>query len=92
MPYDVTVEKQTPCGMLLLKGGRTAQNRFAEVLGIDIPQIPNTVTVHDIYSVLWLGPEEWLLILPEIDEYRIDSELSHDVTGGWGVAIIVSDQ
>ena len=91
MPYDVTVEKQTPCGMLLLKGGRTAQDRFAEVLGIDIPHIPNTVTVHDIYSVLWLGPEEWLLILPETDEYRIASELSHDAAGGWGVAIIVSD-
>ncbi|MCS5572720.1 MAG: hypothetical protein NZ789_07265, partial [Pseudomonadales bacterium] len=61
MPYDVTVKKQTPCGMLMLKGGRTAQDCFSEVLRMDIPRIPNTVTVHDTYSILWLGPEEWLL-------------------------------
>ena len=91
MPYDVTVKKQTPCGMLMLKGGRTAQDCFSEVLRMDIPHIPNTVTVHDTYSILWLGPEEWLLIVPESDEDRIASELSHDAVDGLAVAIIVSD-
>ena len=91
MSYDVTFEKPTPCGMLMLKGDRIAQDRFSEVLGMDIPRISNTATVHDTYSVLWLGPEEWLLIVPESDEVRIASELSHDGADGWAVAIIVSD-
>ena len=91
MPYDVTFEKPTPCGMLMLKGDRIAQDRFSEVLGMDIPRVPNTTTVHDTYSVLWLGPEEWLLIVPESDEVRIASELSHDGADGWEAAIIVSD-
>ena len=91
MPYDVTFEKPTPCGMLMLKGDRIAQDRFSEVLGMDIPLVPNTVTVHDTYSVLWLGPEEWLLIVPERDEVLVASELSHDGADDWAVAIIVSD-
>ena len=91
MPYDVTFEKSTPCGMLMLKGDRIAQDRFSEVLGMDIPRVPNTATVHDTYSVLWLGPEEWLLIVPESDEVFIASELSHDGADDWAVAIIVSD-
>ena len=91
MPYDVTFERPTPCGMLILKGDRIAQDRFSEVLGMDIPRISNTATVHDTYSVLWLGPTEWLLIVPESDEARIASELSYDGADGWAVAIIVSD-
>jgi len=91
MPYDVTFEKLTPCGMLMLKGDRIAQDRFSEVLGMDIPRISNTATVHDTYSVLWLGPAEWLLIVPESDEVLIASELSHDGADDWAVAIIVSD-
>jgi len=91
MPYDVTVKRPIPCGMLMLKGDRFAQDRFSEVLGMDIPRISNTVTVHDTYSVLWLGPAEWLLIVPESDEDRIASELSYDAADDWAVAIIVSD-
>ena len=91
MPYDVTFKRPTPCGMLMLKGDRIAQDRFSEVLGMDIPRISNTATVHDTYSVLWLGPEEWLLIVPESDEDRIASELSYGVADDWAVVIIVSD-
>ena len=91
MPYDVTIKRPTPCGMLMLKGDRIAQDRFSEVLGMDIPRISNTATVHDTYSVLWLGPAEWLLIVPESDEDRIASELSYDAVDGLAVAIIVSD-
>ena len=91
MPYDVTIKRPTPCGMLMLKGDRTAQDRFSEVLGMDIPRISNTATVRDTYSVLWLGPAEWLLIVPESDEARIASELSYDAADDWAVAIIVSD-
>jgi len=91
MPYDVTIKRPTPCGMLMLKGDRIAQDRFSEVLGMDIPRISNTATVHDTYSVLWLGPAEWLLIVPESDEDRIASELSYDAADDWAVAIIVSD-
>ena len=91
MPYDVTLKRLTPCGLLLLKGDRTAQDRFAEVLAMDIPRIPNTVAYRNGYSLLWLGPEEWLLIVPESDEVRIASELCHDGDDGWAVAIIVSD-
>ena len=91
MPYDVTFKNPTPCGMLILKGDRIAQDRFSEVLGMDIPRISNTATVHDTYSVLWLGPAEWLLIVPESDEDRIASELSYDAADDWAAAIIVSD-
>ena len=32
------------------------------ITGCDLPDTPNTVHVNGDISVLWLGPDEWLLI------------------------------
>jgi sarcosine oxidase subunit gamma len=37
----------------------------ATVLGVGVPTAPNTVTTAGERSVLWLGPDEWLVIDPK---------------------------
>jgi sarcosine oxidase subunit gamma len=36
----------------------------AEVLGIELPPDPNTLSKNAGVTVLWLGPDEWLIITP----------------------------
>ena len=91
MPYDVAIEKQGPCGMLLLRGDVSARAKFSTCLGMDIPQAPNTVSSAGERSVLWLGPEEWLLVTSEKDEAHLASELLQTVEGVYAAVIIVSD-
>ena len=91
MTYDVTVNNQMSHGLLVLKGGPAAQEQFSKVLGMNVPCIPNTVTVGNDKSLLWLGPEEWLLIVSDSEEERIASELSFSAVIESMVAIVVSD-
>jgi sarcosine oxidase subunit gamma len=37
---------------------------FAPVLGVVPPVVPNTVAVAGDVAVLWLGPDEWLVVAP----------------------------
>ena len=37
----------------------------AAVLGVAPPDAPNTVTASGELSLLWLGPDEWLVTAPE---------------------------
>ena len=41
--------------------------RMATVLGAALPVVPNTVAASPTGSVLWLGPDEWLVIGPADD-------------------------
>jgi len=91
MTYDVTVNNQASYGLLVLKGGPAAQEQFSSVLGMNIPSIPNTVTVGNDKSLLWLGPEEWLLIVSDSEEERIASELTFSAAIESMVVIVVSD-
>jgi sarcosine oxidase subunit gamma len=44
----------------------------AEVIGGPLPSEPNTTARYDGLDVLWLGPDEWLLVVP--DDVRSDIE------------------
>jgi sarcosine oxidase subunit gamma len=43
----------------------TAAQRLGRVLGTPLPTGPNTVTQAGHHRVLWLGPEEWLVVGPD---------------------------
>lgn len=63
----------------------------SSVLG-ELPIAANTVTTHGAYSILWLGPDEWLIITPQDGASPLVAELRiaigenfaavTDVTGG----------
>ncbi|MEZ0093556.1 sarcosine oxidase subunit gamma [Streptacidiphilus sp. EB129] len=43
----------------------TAAQRIGRALGAPLPTDPNTVAVAGALRVLWLGPEEWLVVGPD---------------------------
>jgi len=55
--------------VLLLLRGRPGDAAFREpvehALGMALPLLANTSTRAGPWTLLWLGPEEWLLVLPE---------------------------
>ena len=42
----------------------TAMNAFAEAFGFALPVQPNTTAGNGEASALWLGPDEWWLVIP----------------------------
>ncbi|MDH6125496.1 sarcosine oxidase subunit gamma family protein [Kitasatospora sp. GP82] len=54
----------TQLNLRLAPGGGAAA-RVAEVLGAALPTEPNTVTDSGDLRLLWLGPDEWLIVGPD---------------------------
>lgn len=61
---DARVSRLPPMARLLLRGDPAV---LGPAFQIDLPQTPCTSTVGD-RSVLWLGPDEWLLLADRGDE------------------------
>ena len=71
-------------GQLLLRGN-VADADFvaavAQVLGVGLPQEPNTSAGTDGCNALWLGPDEWLLVVPDGREAETESALTAALSG-----------
>lgn len=66
-PVKVGVQlTEIPFGYLNLRGNAADSSFVAglEKSGIHLPIKPNTVTENGPSTVLWLGPDEWVLITP----------------------------
>ena len=67
-----------------------AAGAVAEVLGVAVPQRPCTAVTSGEVSVLWLGPDEWLVVAPA---QRSDLLSSLDAAvAGRGAVVDVSAQ
>lgn len=63
------------------------------VLGVSLPVVPNTIAEGEDITVCWMGPDEWLLVLPPGEQTRCVAGLSQvlgqlhasavDTTGGY---------
>jgi sarcosine oxidase subunit gamma len=49
---------------LRLDSGGPAADPVAKVLGVSLPTVPCTSVGSGVYEVLWLGPDEWLILAP----------------------------
>lgn len=71
-------------GQLVLRGDCT-DNAFRDAvqqaLGVTLPVEPNSVTNVDQVSVIWLGPDEWLVVVPDGHEQAIEQELREALAG-----------
>jgi len=77
--------------------GRTDSAAFVSavegVLGGVLPEANNTFVTHNNFTVLWFGPDEWLVLTPSGQETKLISALrkefgdlfaaATDVTGGY---------
>ena len=68
--------------------------RIAAALDEELPTKPNTVATAGIRQLLWLGPDEWLVIGPDGDAHWIEralrSALGEQDADGFGSVVNVS--
>jgi len=67
-PIPRATLRELPAPLLLNLRGDAADPTFASAvsgaLGVGAPTEPNTVAVSGETSLLWLGPDEWLIVAP----------------------------
>jgi len=80
---DPTVLRELPPPLLLNLRGDAGADAFrsavADVLGVAPPAEPSTVAASGNIDVLWLGPDEWLVVAPAEDSGladRLDAALA----------------
>lgn len=74
----VTLCERPWCGQLVLRGdigSRAFVGALRRVLGLSAPRTPNTVRKKDDTVILWLGPDEWLIVVPGGRETKLEAEL-----------------
>lgn len=81
-------------GQLALRGD-TQDKAFVsgveQVLGVAVPAKPNTVAANDDVSVLWLGPNEWLIVMHDGREQETMQALCDALVGRHFAVTDVSD-
>jgi sarcosine oxidase, subunit gamma len=74
----VTLYERPWRGQLVLRGdidSRAFVSALGRVLGVSAPRTPNTVKKKDDTAILWLGPDEWLIVVPGGREAKLSAEL-----------------
>jgi sarcosine oxidase subunit gamma len=81
------VEPRYPPQLNVRCSGAVAQ-RVGDVLGVPLPLQPNTVSSRDARSVLWLGPDEWLVV--DDGAPVTEDEVRAAFAPEWGAVVDVS--
>lgn len=74
----IVLRERISQGHLILRGTAAVLNGAArEVIGLALPNCPNGLTQDETgkYSIQWLSPDEWLLILPGGKEFAQEGKL-----------------
>ena len=80
----VTLRESPMCGLLVLRGngsGQEFRSAVASVLGLDPVVEPLTAARRRDLSILWLGPDEWLVVTPDRRLARIERTLRDALEG-----------
>ena len=64
----------------------------AEVLGVELPAIASTYAKNDDTTVIWLGPDEWLVTATALTGPELEARLREAIAQHGGVAVDVSGQ
>jgi sarcosine oxidase, subunit gamma len=101
----VTASERAFCGHLNLRGDPASPEFVAaarSVLGCALPLAPNTVAYSGHCTVFWLGPNEWLIVVPDGAATAMMAELQRalhgqfvavtDVSGGQTIVVLRGEQ
>jgi sarcosine oxidase, subunit gamma len=65
----------------------------ADVLGVDaLPTTPSTALIGPATTMIWFGPEEWLVVSDDVDGEALEAQLREGVDAHGGAAVDVSAQ
>ena len=89
----VRLTECAPRGQIALRGdagSRALRGAAEKALGVALPVAPNTVSTGERATVLWLGPDEWLAVVPAGDEAGVLSALQAPLQKAHALASDVS--
>ena len=69
-----------------------AASQASAILGLDLPTTPSTYVSNDTLTVIWMGPEEWLITAGPNSAAALEAALRAAVGEHGGAAIDVSAQ
>jgi sarcosine oxidase subunit gamma len=64
--------------------------RLAASLGFALPVEPNSVASREDRRALWLGPDEWLVVAPDSQQYALERLVRNGLEGAFGSIVDVS--
>lgn len=82
---------QTQLSLRASPGSESAAAASA-LLGVARPGVPNTVTSGNDTDILWLGPDEWLIVTNGKRRTTLEHQLVTALDGLWGSVVDVSAQ
>jgi sarcosine oxidase, subunit gamma len=83
LPLDgmLTVTFKPPIARFVLRGGEDVVTLAGAALGLAIPVTPMTSQIAVSKAALWLGPDEWLLLLPQVEQDALARRLQAALAG-----------
>ena len=72
-----SLRENASASRLVFRAGEIARERAGEVLGLALPQEACTSAQRAGVAALWLGPDEWLLVVPEPDGRALGQALAN---------------
>lgn len=70
-----SIAERPPATRYIFRGDDTACGSCSRAFDVDLPRRLGAAAVGDGRAALWLGPDEWLLIVEEVDPEVIAAEL-----------------
>ena len=90
----VTLDECPPCGLVNLRGNNR-DTEFARAvmttLGLALPVEANTTQAGNGVVILWLGPDEWLIVTEREADSAILAALETSLSGQHAAVTLVSD-
>ncbi len=76
----------------VIQGGPSARAAAGQAFGVTLPEIACRANSEGPRSVLWLGPDEWLLLAPEGAAGRVAAQIEIALSGIAHSFVDVSDR
>ncbi len=94
LPPTVTLSEEPFVAMVDLWADPdgSAASQASAILGLDLPTTPSTYVSNDTLTVIWMGPQEWLITSGARSAAALETELRAAVGEHGGAAIDVSAQ
>lgn len=85
--------ERTHLGKIILRGdAEIAAPAIKKIAGKELPVTPNTSSRSKSATILWLGPDEWLLLTQPGKEDALQDKLSKALSGTHHQIVNVTDQ
>ena len=84
------IARLSPASRAVVRCGEDASGKVSAAIGLTLPRDACRAAVRDQLAALWLGPDEWLLLAPESENWA--APLMRNLDGIACSAVEVSDR